>query len=87
MDGHVHRAAPRDRDGGEAGLTAGWLVFGRTEYAEPLTERGVAATREDVLAAHPGPWVELVAFPREAVNWIICDGEDTESERPIRAVG
>lgn len=54
------------------------LVFGRTQYAEPLTERGRAASEEDVLAAHPGQWVELVAFPRGAVHWIIRDGEDAE---------
>jgi hypothetical protein len=61
------------------------LVFGRTEYAEPLTERGTTAVTDDVLAAHPGPWVELVAFPRSAVHWIIRDGEDAESEQPVRA--
>jgi hypothetical protein len=61
------------------------LVFGRTEYAEPLTERGTATLGEDVLAAFPGPWVELVTFPRDAVHWIIRDGEDAESERPVPA--
>jgi hypothetical protein len=61
------------------------LVYGRTDYSEPLTERGTAATDEDVLATHPGPWVELVAFPREAVQWIIRDGEDAESERAVAA--
>jgi hypothetical protein len=86
VDGHVHRSAPGHRDGGEAGLTGELLVFGRTEYAEPLTERGTAATGEDVLATHPGPWVELVVFPREAVHWIIRDAEDAESERTVRAV-
>ena len=67
-------------------MTGELLVFGRTEYAEPLTERGDAAPGEDVLATHPGPWVELVAFPRSAVHWIIRDGEDTERERRVRAV-
>jgi hypothetical protein len=62
------------------------LVFGRTDYAEPLTERGEAGADEDVLAVHPGEWVELVAFPRSAVHWIIRDGEDAESERAVRAV-
>jgi hypothetical protein len=61
------------------------LVFGRTEYAEPLTERGTAQRADDVLAGHPGPWVELVAFPRTAVHWIVRDGEDAESEQPVRA--
>jgi hypothetical protein len=61
------------------------LVFGRREYAEPLTERGTAARDDDVLAAHPGQWVELVAFPRSAVHWIIREGEDAENERAVRA--
>lgn len=61
------------------------LVFGRTEYAEPLTERGAAPTVDDVLETRPGSWVELVAFPRNAVHWIIRDGEDAESERPATA--
>jgi hypothetical protein len=61
------------------------LVFGRTEYQEPLTERGVAPTVDDVLETQPGSWVELVAFPRSAVHWIIRDGEDAESERRARA--
>jgi hypothetical protein len=61
------------------------LVFGRTEYAEPLTERGTAGPEDDVLAAHPGAWVELVTFPRSAVHWIIRDGEDAENESAVRA--
>lgn len=85
MDGHVHRAAPGDRDRGEAGVTGESLVFGRTEYAEPLTERGTVTASDDVLATYPGPWVELVVFPDEAVHWIIRDGEDAESERTARA--
>ena len=61
------------------------LVFGRTEYAEPLTERGTAANREDVLAAYPGDWVELVAFPGSAVHWIVRDGEDAERDAAVSA--
>jgi hypothetical protein len=61
------------------------LVFGRTEYAEPLTERGTATSEEDVLAANSDDWVELVAFPRTAVHWIIREGEDAENEREVRA--
>ena len=67
-------------------MTGELLVFGRTEYAEPLTERGEAEADEDVLAAHRGEWVELVAFPSSAVHWIIRDGEDAESEHAVRAV-
>ena len=66
-------------------MTEELLVFGRTEYAEPLTERGVASTAEGVLAAHPGDWVELVVFPRRAVHWVIRDGEDAENEHAVRA--
>ena len=87
MGGHVHRSPAGDLDGGEAGVTGELLVFGRSEYAEPLTERGEAEAGEDVLATHPGEWVELVAFPSSAVHWIIRDGEDAESERAVRAVG
>jgi hypothetical protein len=61
------------------------LVFGRTEYPEPLTESGSAAPEDDVLATHPGAWVELVTFPRSAVHWIIRDGEDAENEPAVRA--
>ena len=85
MDRHVHRAALGDRNGREAGLMDELLVFGRTEYAEPLTARGTAAPGDDVLAAHPGTWVELVAFPQSAVHWIIRDGEDAEHEAAVRA--
>ena len=85
MDGHVHRAAPRDRNGREAGVTEELLVFGRTQYAEPLTERGAATTGDDLPTVYPGVWVELVAFPRSAVHWIVRDGEDAEGERAVRA--
>jgi hypothetical protein len=59
-------------------------VFGRMEYAEPLTEEGTAVAGDDVQAIHPGAWVELVVFPRKAVHWIIRDGKDAESERTVR---
>lgn len=61
------------------------LVFGRTDYAEPLSELSAAGEGEDVLETHPGPWVELVAFPPSGVHWIIRDGEDAESEHSVRA--
>jgi hypothetical protein len=61
------------------------LVFGRTEYAEPLTELGPADLGEDVRATYPGTWVELVVFPRAAVHWIIREGEDAENEHSLRA--
>jgi hypothetical protein len=61
------------------------LVFGRTEYAEPLTERGTAPSEDAVAKAYPGEWVELVAFPLAAAHWIIRDGEDAEREGAVPA--
>jgi hypothetical protein len=66
-------------------MTGGLLVFGRTEYVEPLTEQGVASTQDEVLETHPGEWVELVTFPRSAVHWIVRDSEDAEREHAVRA--
>ena len=57
------------------------LVYGRTEYAEPLVEVGTADEGEDVRAAFAGAWVELVAIPDDAVHWIVRDGEEVEDER------
>ena len=56
------------------------LVYGRTEYADPLVELGTAADDSDVLEAYHGEWVELVAFPEEAVHWIVRDGEDVADD-------
>ena len=56
------------------------LVFGRTEYAEPLVELGAVPDDADVLASYTGEWVELVAFPEDAVRWIVRDGEDVEDD-------
>lgn len=86
MDGHVHRAPPVDHDGGEARVMgADLLVFGRTEYSEPLTQLGEAEGGEDARATYRDQWVELVTVPRSAVHWIIRDGEDAESEHTARA--
>jgi hypothetical protein len=57
------------------------LVFGRTDYAEPLTERGTDALED----AGAGTWVELVTFPQSAAHWIIREGEDAEHELTARA--
>jgi hypothetical protein len=51
-------------------------VYGRTEYAEPLVELGTADEASDVRAGYDGEWVELVAFPENAMHWIIRDGEE-----------
>ena len=63
------------------------LVFGRTEYAEPLTERGTVGAGDDLLTSFPGPWVELIAIPADAVHWIVRDGEEAEHELTARAAG
>jgi len=55
------------------------VVYGRTAYAEPLVELG--ATDGDPLAAFPGDWVELVAIPDEARQWIVREGKEVEGER------
>ena len=70
-----------------------WLVYGRTEYAEPLAEQGLLTdpeageVAERVAAAFGGEWVELVAFPASAAHWILRDGEEVEHERALGAVG
>jgi hypothetical protein len=56
------------------------LVYGRTEYAEPLIELGTTDDESDILEAYDGEWVELVAFPENAVHWIIRDGEDVDDD-------
>jgi hypothetical protein len=57
------------------------LVFGRTDYAEPLEQVGSVANGEDVRAAFAGGWVELVAIPADALQWIVRDGKEVERER------
>jgi hypothetical protein len=55
-------------------------VYGRTEYAEPLTEIGTIEDGTDLRAAFPGQWVELVAFPEPAIQWIIRDGVEVDAD-------
>jgi hypothetical protein len=57
------------------------LVYGRTAYAEPLEEVGSVDEGEDVLAAFPADWVELVVIPEVDVHWIVRDGKEVEGER------
>jgi hypothetical protein len=57
------------------------LVFGRTDYAQPLEQVGTAADRDEVLSAFPGEWVELVAIPETEIEWIVRDGKEVEGER------
>jgi hypothetical protein len=56
------------------------LVYGRTEYAEPLVELGTATDDSDVRVEYDGEWVELVAFPEEAVQWIIREGKQIDDD-------
>ena len=53
-------------------------VYGRTEYAEPLVELGTSEDDSDVRDVYDGEWVELVAFPEDAVQWIIRDGDEVD---------
>jgi hypothetical protein len=55
-------------------------VYGRTEYAEPLVELGTADHDSDVGNVYAGEWVELVAFPEDAVHWIIRDGDEVDDD-------
>jgi hypothetical protein len=56
------------------------LVYGRTEYAEPLVQLGTTDDA-DVRRAFPGDWVELVAFPEDRVVWIVREGQEVEGAR------
>jgi hypothetical protein len=53
-------------------------IYGRSEYAEPLTELGTVEDDADVRAAYNSEWVELVALPEEAIHWIIRDGREVD---------
>jgi hypothetical protein len=55
-------------------------VFGRTEYAEPLTEVGTVEEGANLLSEFPGEWVELVAIPELAIHWIIHDGVEVDAD-------
>jgi hypothetical protein len=56
------------------------LVYGRTEYAEPLVQLG-KAEGEDVRGAFPGEWVELVTIPENCVVWIVRGGQEVDGAR------
>jgi hypothetical protein len=55
-------------------------VYGRTEYAEPLVELGTVDDETHVPAAFAGEWVELVAFPEDAIHWIIRGGQGVDDD-------
>jgi hypothetical protein len=57
---------------------AGWLVFARDRYEEPLELHGrldagdadsAAAAAPDVLGA--GGWIEVQLVPEAAIRWIV----------------
>lgn len=60
-----------------------YLVFGRTEYAEPLKEQGVLSVESEQLARHQAVeefgerWVELVLIPEAEIHWVVrAEGRD-----------
>jgi len=61
-----------------------YLVFGRREYPEPLTEQGVLqaasdeAARRAALENHLGPWIELVLIPEEKIRWVLRSEEKSD---------
>lgn len=63
------------------------LIFGRTEYAEPLalvTAVDTAATPTlDDLDVGTG-WLELVVVPEAAAIWMLRDGEPVERAMEAR---
>lgn len=56
---------------------ATWLVFGRTEFAAPLSHRGEVEAgspddaRAAALDAHGDGWVELVVVRADEVRWAL----------------
>lgn len=54
-----------------------WMVFGRTEYAEPLRSRGsveapdARAAAERALERYGRQWVELSLVPEGAIRWVL----------------
>lgn len=58
---------------------ADYLVFARTEYAEPLQHRGeVEAANDEEAGKHAverfgGEWLEMTLVPEEKVHWVQRD--------------
>lgn len=83
MDGDVRDAAPGHHQGDPSSLTdakmESFLVFGRTDYAEPLAELGLLEAdgpREAEAASierFGEQWVELSLVPESTVVWVLND--------------
>lgn len=64
------------------------LIFGRTEYAEPLAlvttvDAGSTPTLDDLDVGTD--WLELVVVPEEAAIWVLRDGEPVERAAEVGA--
>lgn len=55
-------------------------VYGRIEYSEPLIELGAADEGTDLRKKYEADWVELVAFPDTAIQWIIRNGKTLDAD-------
>lgn len=62
-----------------------YLVFGRTAYADPLTQRGELDApgdpRDAARRQFGEDWVELSLVPEAAVHWILRADGDQGSRR------
>jgi hypothetical protein len=68
---------------------ATFLVFGRTEYAQPLAlvstvEAGVTPAVDDLGIG--SEWLELVLVPADKAIWVLRDGDVawTGADTPLR---
>jgi hypothetical protein len=62
-----------------------YLVFGRTEYAEPLEYQGTLTVDDEearrlAVERFGEEWVELTLVPGREVHWVL--GEKAEAEVP-----
>jgi hypothetical protein len=65
-----------------------YLVFGRTEYAEPLALVTTVAAASTPTVDDLGigdDWLELTLVPADETIWILRDGEPQGGERRVRA--
>ena len=65
-----------------------YLVFGRTEYAEPLalvtTVEAASTPTVDYLGIG-GDWLELTLVPADEIIWILRDGVPVGGDLRVRA--
>ncbi|ABG04712.1 hypothetical protein Rxyl_1753 [Rubrobacter xylanophilus DSM 9941] len=63
-----------------------YMVFARTEYDDPLQQRGTLEAPEAeearrlALERFGGEWLELVLIPADEVEWAIREESGTEVE-------